>query len=77
LLAESLILACAGAALGLVLARFGSRALVAQLTTFAATVQINLGLDWRVLAFATAVTAGAAILFGVAPALAVSRLSPK
>jgi putative ABC transport system permease protein len=76
LLAESLILACTGAMIGLALARWGSRVLIAQLTTFAAAVQIDLGLDWRVLAFATGVTACAAILFGVAPALTVGRLSP-
>ena len=68
LLAESLILACTGAMLGLALARWGSRVLIAQLTTFAAAVQIDLGLDWRVLAFATGVTALAAILRGGARA---------
>ena len=76
LLAESLILACTGAMLGFAMARWGSRVLIAQLTTFAAVVQIDLGLDWRVLSFATGVTACAAILFGVAPALTVGRLSP-
>ena len=76
LLAESLVLASTGAMLGLALARWGSRVLIAQLTTFAAAVQIDLGLDWRVLAFATGITALAAILFGVAPALTVGRLSP-
>jgi predicted permease len=76
LLAESMLLAGAGAALGLLLARWGSRALVAQLTTFATTVQLDLGLDWRVVAFTTAVSFGAVALFGVAPALGISRLSP-
>jgi putative ABC transport system permease protein len=76
LLAESTILACAGAALGVLLAGWGSRALIAQLTTFAASVQLDLGLDWRVVGFTTAVSAGAVVLFGVAPALSVSRLSP-
>ena len=33
-------------------------------------------LDWRVLGFTTAVSAAAALLFGVAPALSVSRLTP-
>ena len=76
LLAESLLLAGAGAALGVLLARWGSRTLVAQLTTFATSVQLDLGLDWRVVAFTTAVSFGAVALFGVAPALSVSRLSP-
>ena len=76
LLAESVLLGGAGALLGAGFAVWGSRALVAQLTTFANNVQLDLGLDWRVLAFTTAVTAVAAILFGVAPALSISHLSP-
>jgi putative ABC transport system permease protein len=76
LLAESLLLAGAGAVLGLLLARWGSRALIAQLTTFATTVQLDLPLDWRVLGFTITVTGFVAILSGVAPALTVSRLSP-
>jgi putative ABC transport system permease protein len=76
LLAESIVLAAAGAALGLALANWGSRALIAQLTTFSTAVRIDLGLDWRVLLFTTAVAGGAALLFGVAPALALSRVSP-
>lgn len=76
LLGESLILAGAGAVLGATFAVWGSRMLVGQLTTSANRVQIDLGLDWRVLAFTTAVTAVAAVLFGVAPALGISQLSP-
>src|SRR5204862_7714679 len=72
LLAESLILAAAGAVAGAALAAWGSRALVTQLTTFATTVQLDLGLDWRVLAFTIAVALAAAILFGVAPALSIN-----
>jgi putative ABC transport system permease protein len=75
-LAESLILAAAGAVPGAALAAWGSRALVTQLTTFATTVQLDLGLDWRVLMFTTAVTLAAAIVFGVAPAVSINRLSP-
>jgi putative ABC transport system permease protein len=76
LFSESLLLASAGAVLGAALAGWGSRALVAQLTTFSTSVHLNLGLDWRVLAFTTIVTAIAAMLFGVAPALSINRLSP-
>ncbi|PYR90654.1 MAG: hypothetical protein DMF84_19575 [Acidobacteria bacterium] len=57
-------------------AAWGSRAVVAQLTTFAATVRLDLGLDWRVLGFISGVSAIATILFAVAPAWGVSRLSP-
>jgi putative ABC transport system permease protein len=76
LLAEGLLLATAGALLGAVFAAWGSRALVAQLTTFAGTIQLDLGLDWRVLAFISGVSAVATILFAVAPAMSVSRLAP-
>jgi putative ABC transport system permease protein len=76
LLVESLWLAAAGAALGMALARWGSRALVAQLSTSAATINLDMALDWRVLGFTTAVSVAGALLFGVAPALSVSRLTP-
>jgi putative ABC transport system permease protein len=76
LLVESLWLAAAGATLGIWLARWGSRVLVAQLSSVTATVDLDLALDWRVLGFTTLVSASAALLFGVAPALSVSRITP-
>ena len=76
LLAESLMLAGAGAALGLVFARWGSQALVAQLSSIGNRVYLDMPLDWRVLGFTIGVAATTAILFGVAPALSVSGLSP-
>jgi putative ABC transport system permease protein len=76
LLAESLMLAAAGGALGLAFAQWGSRTLVAQLTTVRSSVYLDLTFDWRVLGF-TIVAAGAtAVLFGVAPALAITRVAP-
>ena len=76
LLAESLMLAGAGAVLGLVFARWGSEALVAQLSSAGNRVYLDMPLDWRVLAFTIGVAAATAMLFGVAPALTVSSLSP-
>jgi predicted permease len=76
LLVESLWLAAAGAALGVWLARWGSRVLVAQLSSVAATVNLDLALDWRVLGFTSIVSVASALLFGVAPALSVSRITP-
>jgi putative ABC transport system permease protein len=76
LLTESLLLAGAGAMLGLLLARWGSQVLVGQLTTFQESVFVDLSLDWRVLAFTTAVAAGTALLFGIAPALRAARVEP-
>ncbi len=75
LFAESLMLAAAGAALGVSLAGWGSRVLVAQLSSTAVTVNLDLALDWRVLGFAAGVTMAAALLFGVAPALSVGALT--
>jgi len=77
LLAESLLLATAGAALGVLIARGGSALLVSQLTTYAATVNLDLALDRRVLAFAIAVSAAAALIAGVAPALSVGGITPQ
>jgi predicted permease len=76
LLAESLMLAGAGAALGLLFARWGSRALVAELSSVGNRVYLDMPIDWRVLAFTIGVAAATAVLFGVAPALTVSGLSP-
>ena len=76
LLTESLLLAGAGAILGLAFALWGSRLLVGQLTTFRETVFVDLSLDWRALAFTMLVTVGTALLFGLAPALRASRVDP-
>jgi predicted permease len=76
LLTESLILAGAGAALGIVVAQWGSRLLVSQLSTQTNTVFLDLALDWRVLAFTSAVTIVTALLFGTAPALRATRAAP-
>jgi predicted permease len=73
LLIESAMLACAGAALGLVVARLGSVLLVRQL---GAAVVLDLPLDLRVLAFTGAVTAATALLFGLAPAAGILHTAP-
>ena len=80
LLAESLVLSAIGAALGVVVAIAGSRFLVAQLgmTTnqFFNRVFIDVGIDWRVLAFTATVGIATALLFGVAPAVRSARVAP-
>jgi putative ABC transport system permease protein len=76
LLAESFCIGAAGAAVGLWLAAWGSQLLVRQLSSIALSVDLDLQPDWRVLAFATLVTLTATLVFGVAPALAVSRITP-
>ena len=76
LLVESLVLSLCGAVAGLFFARWGSHLLIRQLSTSTNTVFLDLGLDWRVLAFTTLVSIVTALLFGVAPALRASRVRP-
>lgn len=70
-LAESLVLSAIGAAGGLVLAFWSSRALVTQLS-----VAMEPSIDWRVLAFTAAVTVLTAVLFGAGAVLRTMRVSP-
>src|SRR6185295_7685956 len=63
LFAESLLLACAGAALGTALAWWGRGLLLALRPFGTTTVVLDLPLDGRVLGFTLAVTAATALLF--------------
>jgi predicted permease len=76
LLAESLVLSVAGAALGLAFARWGAQLLVHQLSTQNNTVFLDLTLAWRVLGFTSGVTILTALLFGTAPAFRASGVAP-
>jgi predicted permease len=76
LLLESLLLSAIGSAAGVVLAIWGSRALVQLLSTRTALVTLDLALDWRVLAFTTVVGMLTGLLFGVVPALRATGLTP-
>jgi putative ABC transport system permease protein len=76
LLVETLVLSMAGALLGLVFAAWGSRALVAQLSTQVNRVVLDLPLDWRVMGFTMAVSVATALLFGTAPAFRAARVDP-
>ena len=74
LLGESLLLALCGTALGMLFA-YWSRSLLLGLRQFnGAPAVLDLPLDGRVLAFTIAVTAGTAMLFGLAPALRATRV---
>jgi putative ABC transport system permease protein len=76
LLAESLLLAVIGAALGALLARNLSHVLVASLSTQNQPLFVDLGTDWRVLGFTTALAVLTCILFGLAPALRATSVAP-
>lgn len=75
LLAESVILSLSGAAVGLVLAQWSSKALagfILNQLSFTAG-RLNLGPDTHVLAFTAAIAILTGILFGLAPALNATR----
>jgi predicted permease len=76
LFAESLLVATAGAAVGLVFARWSSALLVRQLSTTESTVELDLALDWRVLVFTAVVACLCAISAGLAPMFAVTGVAP-
>jgi putative ABC transport system permease protein len=76
LLAESLLLAAAGAAAGLFLARSLAGFLVSFLSTGGNDVFLNLDPDWRVFAFIACIAMLATVLFGLVPALRATRIAP-
>ena len=76
LLVESIMLSLAGAAAGLLIAAWGSRALVAMLTTRNNFTFLDLSMDWRVFAFTAAVGIATGLLFGVFPALRGTSVAP-
>jgi putative ABC transport system permease protein len=76
LMAESLLLAAFGTALGAVLARALGGGLIAFLSAADSGMMLGLGLDWRVLGFTAAIAVGTCLLFGLAPALRATRISP-
>src|SRR5262249_13623339 len=76
LLAESLILAVSGAALGVFVAYAVSRGLIALLEEPDTPTFLSLSWDWHVLAFTTGLALGTCLLFGLVPALRSTLLSP-
>lgn len=79
-LAESLTLAAGGTALGLVFALWTNRLLVSTMPSIPhlGFVTFEMGLNWRVVAFAVAAACASAILFSLSPAIEQSQpdLSP-
>jgi putative ABC transport system permease protein len=73
---ESVVVATIGAALGLLLAKWGSALLVQQLGTWERSVSLDLALDWRVLVFTATLACLCAISAGVAPMFAMRSVAP-
>jgi putative ABC transport system permease protein len=71
MLTESVLLALAGGALGLLLAAWGTRAALGVLPATLPRAE-EIGLDARVLMFTLAISLFAGVLFGLAPALKMS-----
>jgi putative ABC transport system permease protein len=76
LLTESLLLSAAGTVLGLVVAQWAARLLVFELSGESIARALDVGLDWRVMAFTVAVACATALLFGVVPALRATQVAP-
>ena len=70
------VLSVVGAALGVAFAWWGSRLIVAQLSTSTNRVFLDVGIDWRILAFTGAVAIGNGLLFGIVPAMRAARAAP-
>jgi predicted permease len=73
ILIESLVLAAVGGALGMALATWGGRLLIAFMPFTEVTATISADPDWRILGFTAAVAILCGILFGLAPALQTTR----
>ncbi|HWO28947.1 MAG TPA: ABC transporter permease, partial [Candidatus Acidoferrum sp.] len=76
LMTESILLALLGGALGMFLARNLSQFLVASLGTEGDPLFLDLRPEWRVLAFTLGLATLTCLLFGLAPGLRASRISP-
>ena len=74
LVTESLLLAAAGGALGLLLAQCGVRMLATYIHESGETAQLQLTPDLRILAFTFLISVGTGLLFGLLPAWRSSRL---
>ena len=73
LLTESVTLAALGGAAAMVVAWWGGGALLRLVSSTATPVPVALPVDWRVLAFGGGATLTTGLLFGLVPALRLSR----
>jgi predicted permease len=76
MLAESLIVTAAGAALAIPVALLAGRTLIAFLDTSANPIVLRLTADWRLISFVAASAAVTSLLCGLVPARRVSLVDP-
>jgi predicted permease len=76
LLTESIILGGLGGALGLVVAIWGSRALLQVAGGDVGAIPLDVRLDWRVLLFTLAISGLTAVTFGLLPAIRSTQVDP-
>jgi len=76
LLAESLLLATIGAAIGMIFAQVLGRVLIAFISTADTSVYLPLHPDLRVLSFTMGVAVFTCLLFGLAPAIQAANADP-
>ena len=76
LCAESLLIAAFGALLGLVVAQFASRALIAFLSSDDSPIVLSLAFDMNMFAFTTGLAVLTSLLFGVGPAIRATNTPP-
>ncbi len=74
LLTESVLLSAMGAAVGLLLARWGDQLLLRMVSGTSTPVPLDVHLDWAVMAFTIGVTLLTGVLFGLVPAMRATRL---
>jgi predicted permease len=74
LLTESILLSLWGGALGVFVGLAGIRLLTLLLANGDPNFTLGAEMDWRVLAFSLAVTLGAALLFGITPAVQATKV---
>jgi predicted permease len=77
LLIENLVLASGGAALGIALALWGTRALTAVPQTIGLPISLETSVDTSSLAFGLGLGLLCGLVFGAAPALQMARLDPQ
>jgi predicted permease len=75
LLAEALVLGAGSTAIALGVSIFAARLAVPLLARYGAPVTLDVGLDWRVIVFASAIGLGATTGFGLVPVAAALRRS--